>query len=97
MVLVWTKEALNKLKEIEDFIAKDNPTIAIRFVDYLINQTETLRNYPNSGRIVPEIGNEDIRELVLKNYRIIYKISEKSINILTIFEGHRLLRNNELL
>jgi plasmid stabilization system protein ParE len=48
------------------------------------------------GRMIPEIANPEIRELVFKKYRIIYRIKEKRIEILTVFEGHRLMRIDEI-
>ena len=48
------------------------------------------------GRVVPEIGNPDIRELIFKKYRIVYRLNANCIEILTVFEGHRLLRIDEV-
>jgi toxin ParE1/3/4 len=96
MHLVWTREALNKLSEIEKYISQDSPDRAITFVDYLIERGDALKDHPNIGRVVPEIGKESIRELIAKNYRIIYRIDRDRIEILTVFEGHRLLRDDEL-
>ena len=96
MQIRWTREALERLTEIEDYITKDSPDRAIRFVQYLTDQGENLKDHPKIGRVVPEIGNENIRELIAKKYRIIYQISENEIDILTVFEGHRLLRLEEL-
>lgn len=45
---------------------------------------------------MPEISNPDIREIITKNYRIVYKIRPNSIAILTVFEGHKLLHAEEL-
>lgn len=96
MKLIWTRESLEKLSEIETFIAQDSPEIAERFVNYLIDKCESLLNTPQIGRIVPEILNPNIRELIVKEYRIVYKTQENSLQILTVFEGHRLLRIDEL-
>ncbi|MBU1052789.1 MAG: type II toxin-antitoxin system RelE/ParE family toxin [Proteobacteria bacterium] len=96
MQIVWTQEALEKLAEIEEYISKDSPKRAINFINYLIEQAETLINHPEIGRVVPEIGNENIRELIAKRYRIIYRLSGKRVEILTVFEGHRLLHIEEL-
>lgn len=96
MQVVWTHEALEKLSEIEEYISKDSQERAVKFVNYLIDQGETLKDHPKIGRVVPEVGNESIRELIAKKYRIIYRVFEKRIEILTVFEGHRLLRIEEL-
>jgi len=95
MKIVWTHEALERLAGIEDYISKDSPERAARFVDQLIEHAESLRDTPRAGRTVPEIAHSDIRELIFKKYRIVYRIKEDCIEILTVFEGHRLLRINE--
>ena len=96
MKIFWTKEALRRLQEIEYYISVDNPTIAIGFIDKLISVAESLTDYPEKGRVVPELSIENIRELLYKNYRIVYLIKKNSIDILTVFEGHRLLKREEV-
>ncbi|MEW6196750.1 MAG: type II toxin-antitoxin system RelE/ParE family toxin [Bacteroidota bacterium] len=97
MKLLWAKEALIRLQEIEEYISKDNPVVAIKFVDKLISAAETITANPEKGRIVPELSLENIRELLFGNYRIVYLIKQNSINILTVFEGHQLLKKEEIL
>jgi len=96
MKLIWTHEAIAQLTEIEDYIAKDSPERAARFVEQLIEHAESLSDEPRMGRTVPEIANPDIRELLVKKYRIVYRLNENCIEILTVFEGHRLLRIDEI-
>ncbi len=96
MKLVWTQEALNNLCEIEEFIANDSPTRAIDFTNYLINKAESLSENPRIGRVVPEISNSNIRELIVRKYRIVYRIRPGLIEILTVFEGHKLFDPDNL-
>ncbi len=96
MRVVWTREAMDRLSDIEDFISQDSPQRAARFVNYLIQRGEGVSKNPRIGRIVPEISNPDIREVIAKKYRIVYKIQENKIEILTVFEGHKLLSLEEL-
>ena len=49
-----------------------------------------------AGRIIPEISNTHIRELIIRNYRVVYRISGDQIEILTVFKGHRILKRSEL-
>jgi len=100
MRIKWTNEALRRLFEIEDFISLDSSERAEKFIDQVIEHAviehaETLLDKPGRGRTVPEISNPDIRELIFKKYRIVYRIKGNSIDILTVFEGHRLLRIDE--
>ncbi len=59
-----------------------------------MGETERGPDNPFLGRQVPEINNKTIRELLFRNYRIVYKIKSDSIEILTVFEGHKLLDEN---
>lgn len=97
MKLVWTKEALHRLLEIEEYISRDNPVAAADFVDKLISLAETIVDNPKKGRVVPELSLENIRELLFKNYRIVYLVKKSSVEILTVFEGHQLLKKEEIL
>ena len=93
MRVTWSREAGENLVEIEEFIARDSLERAVRFVDAMIDHAESiLTDNPESGRVVPEIGHPDMRELIYRGYRIVYRLKEDALEILTVFEGHRLLR-----
>jgi len=96
MKVIWSKESLKRLIEIEEFIAEDNPEKAVEFTDFLISKSFLLEENPKMGRAVPEFPDPDIRELLIKGYRLVYHISENRIDILTVFEGHRLIRKSEI-
>jgi toxin ParE1/3/4 len=96
MKIIWTNEALEQLIEIEEFISKDSPERAAVFVDQLIEHADSLSDNPRLGRTVPELANPEIRELIFKKYRIVYRQTENDIEILSAFEGHRLLRIDEI-
>ena len=95
MKIKWTQEALDRLIEIEEYISKDSPSLAVQFVDQLIEHAEVVSDKPRIGRTIPELANPDIRELVFKKYRIVYRLQANCIEILTVFEGHRMLRIDE--
>jgi len=76
------------LYEIEDFISQGSPDRARKFVDQIIEHAECLSDNPLNGRTVPEISNPDIRELIFKKHRIVYRIKGNNLDILTVFEGH---------
>ena len=97
MKILWTRESLHRLTELEEYIAKDNAERAIKFVDELIAHAESLLpGGPRIGRIVPELSNPALRELLFKKYRIVYRVNKNTVEILTVFEGHRLLRIDEI-
>ena len=96
MSVTWSREAGENLVDIEEFIARDSVERAVRFVDAFIDHVEAiLTDNPRSGRTVPEIGNPDFRELIYRGYRIVYRLNGDRNEILTVFEGHRLLRLHE--
>ena len=95
MKLLWTPEAIKCLSELEEYISRDNAVKAINFVTELLDKPNLLLKNPKVGRIVPELSNELIRELIYKNYRIVYRIKPEQIEILTVFEGHMLFKEDK--
>ena len=89
MKVIWTAEAIERLKEIDAYISQDSPLAAARYIDLLFERGESLAKFPHSGRKVPEYDLEDYRELIEGNYRIIYRVKSQTIEIETIFESHR--------
>jgi toxin ParE1/3/4 len=87
----WTPQALEDLEAICLFIARDAPQIAAVFSDRAFRLTDRLANFPRSGRIVPELALADIREVILGNYRLIYRIQEEEVQVITVHHGARLL------
>lgn len=94
--IFWTDRARADLVEIGDYIAQRSPAAALRFVNELMERSDVLAGQPKAGRIVPEIGADDIRELIHGNYRIVYRLAGDEAQILTVFEGHRLFSPNRL-
>ena len=96
MSVVWTEQALLRLGEIEDFIAQDNPAAAVALTDRIMSRAESLPAFPLRGRVVPEYGNPEVREVFEDHYRIVYSVRGPAIQVLTVFEGYRLLRDEDL-
>jgi toxin ParE1/3/4 len=96
-IIRWTTQALADLEAIGDFIARDAPSFAQIFVDRVFDAVERLENFPRSGRIVPEISQEEMREIIFGSYRIVYLLNEDEVNILTVFHASRQLRASDLL
>ena len=93
----WTFQAKDDLKDIAEYISKDSKRYAKLQVTRLKTRTRILKTQTRSGKIVPEINRENIRELIEGNYRIIYKIvQEKRIDILTIHHSSRDLTRREI-
>ncbi len=92
--VTWTQQALEDLEAVCIFIARDAPLYAELFAGQVLRATDRLEDFPLSGRVVPEIGQENIREIILGNYRIIYRVLPEEVEILTIYHGARVLNAN---
>lgn len=87
----WTSRARQDLIEIGRYIARDSPATSRRWVDRLVRKAWQATKFPRAGRIVPEIGRSDVREVFLGTYRLVYLLKEHELWVLTVFEGHRSL------
>ena len=90
MKLFWTDRARRDLLAIGRYIARDNPRAAREWVERLRKRAREAAKMPSTGRRVPEKDREEISEVLLRNYRIVYRVYENAIQVLTVFEGHRL-------
>ena len=96
MKIIWSPLAIERASEISDYIAQDNPTAAISWVETLFDKVNILKSSPKSGRMVPETQRDDIREIIYGNYRIIYAVTKNKICILTIRHGRQILPTEEI-
>lgn len=96
MAVMWTERARDDLVAIFRFIARDNRKNAEHWIARLVEHAELAATTPRGGRVVPEVGLGDVREVFLRSYRIIYRIAGDDIRILTVFEGHRRVRMNDI-
>lgn len=89
--LTGSPSARLDLKEIATFIAEDSPSAAQRFVSSLFEAVERLADFPESGRIVPEFGNADIREVIRNPCRIVYRVDrrKRTIEIARVWHAAR--------
>ena len=91
MRLHWTPEARAQLRAIEAYIAQDSSTAAKRTIGRIVLCCQQAAELPNSGRQVPEFQRPDLRELLERPYRILYRIREAQVDIVTIWHYRRLL------
>jgi addiction module RelE/StbE family toxin len=96
MRIRWSPLAVERAAEIAEYISRDNPTAAKKWVDTVFSKVEQLKSFPESGRIVPEINNKNFRELIYGNYRIIYRFEKTQVSILTIRHGKQILPVDEI-
>ena len=91
MKVYWTDNSIGHLLGIYEYIARNSPVYAKRVVDRITRRSEQIAEFPLSGRKVPEYKTEDIREIIEKPYRIIYRIKSNQIDILAVIHGAKLL------
>lgn len=96
MSVIWSPLATEKIRDIATYIALDKPAAAEQWIGKIFDSVKQLEDFPDSGRIVPEIKRNDIRELVQGSYRVIYKIHNKDILILVVKSYRQILDSDEI-
>jgi plasmid stabilization system protein ParE len=96
MRILWSPLAVDRVSEIAGYIAQDNPIAAEAWTTTVFEKVGRLKAFPESGRIVPETNEKRIRELLYGNYRIVYRIEDKRISVLTVRHGNQILPVDEI-
>jgi addiction module RelE/StbE family toxin len=91
MKIRWSPLSIERITEIGDYIAQESPATALRIIREIIQSVERLEAFPKSGRVVPEFGNPDIREVIHPPYRILYQEVDTIIEILTVIHSRQQL------
>ena len=96
MQIIWSPLAIDRVAEIAQYIAQDSPNSAQKWVESTFQVVERLEKFPKSGRTVPEIKQDDFREIIHGNYRIIYRLQNEIVSILTVRHGRQILPIDEI-
>ena len=96
MKIVWSPLALERVNEIADYIAENSVEAARVWLMDSFGAVDRLKEFPESGRAVPEVKRPNIRELIFKNYRVIYRIGRKQVAILTVRHSKQRLPLKEI-
>ena len=91
--LIWSPRAASHLESICDYIAEDSGVYARIFAQKVLDIIRSIPDFPEIGRVVPEYGDQKLRERLYRNYRIVYRLNADSIEIVAICHGARLLTN----
>ncbi len=89
----WSPEAEEDLDSIAQYIARDSEFYARSVVSRILETTRKIPDQPLKGRIVPEIGHEQIRERLVYSYRLVHQVQADGILIVAIIHGRRLLES----
>jgi len=96
-MVTWSDHATAQLRHIHNYIAQNSPLYAKRVSSALVQTTIGLDAFPRKGRIVPELNEENVRELSLYSYRIIYEINRDNIVVLALIHKRMDLQPDDLL
>ena len=90
--IIWTEPALHELDALAEYVALDNSEAASHLVEKVFDKIERLKNFPQSGRVPPELSNSVYREVVVPPCRIFYREDDKRVLILYVMREERQLR-----
>ena len=93
--VTWSPEAVEDLESIAEYIGRDSSFYAQSVVSQILEVSRELKGFPLIGRMLPEIGDENIRERFIYSYRLVYKIQQQRILIVAVIHGKRLIENIE--
>lgn len=90
--IAWAPQAVEDVEAIRAYVARDSPHYADLVIERIVVAVALLETSPRAGRVVPEVGDESLREVIQGNYRIVYRVRHDVVEIATVFHGARLLR-----
>jgi addiction module RelE/StbE family toxin len=90
--VLWAPQAIQDVEAIRAHVVRDSARYADLVVERIIAAVDRLQDHPLSGRVVPELGDTSIREVIHGNYRIVYRLRDDVVEIATVFHGARLFR-----
>jgi addiction module RelE/StbE family toxin len=87
--ILWTGPALDDLRDIRNYVSRNDPAAAKRLAEKIRNGVLRLADHPSSGRVVPELSGLDYREVIIAPYRIVYAAKKDKVIILRVWHGRR--------
>lgn len=88
----WTRQAVEDVESIRAYVARDSERYASLLTERLVAAVDRLEMFPQSGRVVPEVGDESLREVLYGNYRLVYRLHDGSVEVIAVYHAARLLR-----
>ena len=92
MILFWSTPAIEDLTGIRDYITQGSEYYAAEFIQRILQIIQKLEQFPELGRIIPEIEDPSAREVIFQNYRILYRLKPNRIDIAAVIHGRRDIR-----
>jgi plasmid stabilization system protein ParE len=91
--VTWSPEAIEDLESIAEYIGRDSEFYARAVATRIVELTRSIGSLPLIGRVVPELGDEQIRERFIYSYRVVYRVEEERVLIVAVIHGKRLIEN----
>ena len=91
--IIWSPSALKDIESIAEYIGRDSVDQAALFVERIIDLTDQLQDFPQSGRVIPEINQKNCREMIYGAYRVMYRIRAEEIWITGVVHAARYWRS----
>lgn len=93
--ILWSPQALRDLEGIRDYIAIDSSRYAALVIERIVNGVERLSTFPESGRMVPELNDPSVREVIVRPFRVVYRLKPGLVEIATVFRASRMFPGSE--
>jgi len=87
----WTRGARGDLLDLVRYIQQERPDAARRMADRIRQMVKEAAEVPDAGRVVPEFNNPEIRERIVRPYRVVYLVEQEGITVLGVVHGRRLM------
>lgn len=94
-MVIWTPRARNDLKAIHDYIAQDAPINAKSVTRDILNKAASLSELPNTGKVVREVNDPNLREVSIHSWRVIYHLRDQQVYIVTLIHKRRMVSNQD--
>jgi toxin ParE1/3/4 len=94
--VVWSPRAIRRATEAARYVAEDNPNAAAEWARGLFDSARPLAQFPELGRVVPEVGRAEVREIIFRGYRVVYRVAPRLVEVLTVRHGKRKFSFREL-
>ena len=89
--VIWTRQAVEDVEAIKAYVARDSVRYAALLTEQIVAAVDRLESFPESGRVVPEIGDRLLREVIFGAYRIVYRIQPEAVEVVAVHHAARLL------
>lgn len=93
MRVEWSDLASDDLSDVVAYISRDSAFYARTFGEKVVLATRRLKDFPESGRLIPEAEDKTLREIIVQGYRVMYRLEENHVLILAVMHGSRSLSN----